>query len=103
MTGSPPSREGTRARGALPISADIAALTEIGLEAVAAIESERAQAMVEWCRPTTGNRRLPLGMADLNVAGRRIDSDLDRRGQLPQAEIAQSNVGYYAGPRKPAF
>jgi hypothetical protein len=70
---------------------------------VAAIESERAQAMVEWCRPTTGNRGLPLGMADLNVAGRRIDSDLDRRGQLPQAEIAQSNVGYYAGPRKRAF
>ena len=62
-----------------------------------------AIAMVEWCRPTTGNRRLPLGMADLNVAGRRIDSDLDRRGQLPQAEIAQSNVGYYAGPRKRAF
>ena len=30
-------------------------------------------------------------MADRNVAGRRIDSDLERGGHLPQAEIAQSN------------
>ena len=56
------ARGNPQLEAALPISADIAALTEIGLDAVAAIESERAQAMVEWCRPTTGNRRLPLRM-----------------------------------------
>src|SRR5215472_1500356 len=46
------ARGNPQLEAALPISADIAALTEIGLDAVAAIESERAPAMVEWCRPT---------------------------------------------------
>ena len=32
-----------------------------------------------------------------------FDSALERGGLLPQADIAQSNVGYYAGPGKCAF
>jgi len=59
--------------------------------------------MVRVISATTDHREVPLGMADRNVAGRRIDSDLERGGHLPQAEIAQSNVGYYAGPRKCSF
>ena len=58
-----------RFEAALPISADIAALAEIGLRAVAAIESERAQAMVRVILANHRSRRLPLGMVDLNVAG----------------------------------
>jgi len=58
--------------------------------------------MVRVISANTGHRRLPLGMADLNVAGRRIDSDLERGGQLLRPN-QQSNVGYYAGPRKCAF
>jgi len=80
------ARGNPQLEAALPLSADIAALTEFGLDALAAIESERAPAMVRVVSANHRNRRLPLRMADVNVAGRRIDSDLDRGGQLPQAE-----------------
>ena len=62
MTGSPQSRQGNpQFEAALPISADIAALAEIGLHTVAAIESEHAQAMVRVISANHRSRRLPLG------------------------------------------